>query len=98
MSRAPATGDTGNDGFTAVAPADVTDEVLLPRRFDAFAVEMRDAFEMLGDKILPFMERIETKLVDAIERIGKLERHAHRTDDRLDALEKKLKTKRKARK
>lgn len=82
--RATATGPTGSDGYTAIAAADVTDEALLPKRFDAFAAEMRAAFEMLGDKILPAIHRVEAKVIDTIERVGKLERRADKADARAD--------------
>ncbi len=53
----------------------------------ALQIEMRGGFELLGNKILPTLERIEGAVVDLRLRVAELETAKHRTDARLDALE-----------
>lgn len=89
LPRAPASGVTDKDGYTAITAADVDDLALLPRRFDHFAAEVRQSFEILAQQILPKLDRIEQKQNS----------HDHTLmlhETRLNALEQK--TKRKPRK
>lgn len=75
------------DGFKPATAADVTDLELLPRRFEQFAAEVRTSFELLGEKILPKLERIEVAITDLAQRMGALERAQLALDARVTALE-----------
>lgn len=72
--RAPATGLTDRDGYTAVVAEDVDDLSLLPRRFDHFAAEVRQSFEILANQILPKLDSIAAKQVEQGEDIHALKR------------------------
>src|SRR5882672_3633857 len=63
------------------------DLALLPRRFDFFASEMRSSLLELREKIIPLLERIQFAIEDIAERVSRLEKKQHETDDRLNALE-----------
>ena len=75
------------DGFTPVTREDVSDLHSLPKRFDMFAAEIRSSFELLGNRILPFIAKVESTLVDISERVSTIERWKNQADDRLAALE-----------
>jgi len=74
LKRAPASGHTDRDGYTAVVAADVDDLALLPRRFDHFASEVRQSFEILANQILPKLDAIAAKQVEQGEDIHALKR------------------------
>ena len=74
LPRGRATGITDRDGYTAVAAADVDDLALLPRRFDHFAAEVRQSFEILANQILPKLDAIAAKQVEQGEDIHALKR------------------------
>ena len=57
-----------------VRTEDVNDLSLLPRRFDAFAAEVRTSFEVLGDKLLPAIERIHLAIEDMARRLSDIEK------------------------
>ena len=71
-------------------PGDLADPELVSGRLDTLAREVRDGFAMMSEKILPAITRVESKIDDAILRIGDLERHQRETDTRLSALEARL--------
>lgn len=78
------------DEFKPTDRGDVDDLALLPRRFELFASEVRQSFEMLGDKILPALTRIEEAVIDLGERVSRLERDAVEVNRRIAALEQKV--------
>lgn len=88
-----------DDKFKPVQSADVTDLALLPKRFDLFASEVRDAFgrltTQLGDRIIPMLERIESRLSDMEVRVDRLERGHDDLKKRVAALETRRTKKRK---
>lgn len=47
-----------NDGFVPVTREDVTDLALLPKRFDLFAADVKQSFEILAGKILPLLNEM----------------------------------------
>ncbi len=61
----------------------------LPRRFELFAEEVRTSFDLLGNKILPTLERIEMRLEDIVLRVDQLERSHLVMKDRIAALERR---------
>jgi hypothetical protein len=79
-----------------VGAGDLDDWKILPRRFEAFMVEVRTSFDVLGNKILPSLERIEHAIGDLADRVTRLEAARHRAEDRLAVLEQRSKPKRKA--
>ena len=83
--------DASTDLFKPVTRDDMTDLALLPRRFDMFAFEVKESFTRLSAKLLPFMQRMEAAVTDIRERVGELERHRIRLEDRIEALEQKPK-------
>lgn len=72
LPRAPASGMTDRDGYTAVTGDDVDDLALLPRRFDHFAAEVRQSFEILANQILPKLDAIAAKQTEQGEDIAAL--------------------------
>lgn len=85
----PKDDDPFNDTFKPVTRDDMTDLALLPRRFDMFAYEVKQSFETLTGKILPFMQRVEHAINDLSRRVGDLEQAKHAIHDRLAALERR---------
>lgn len=73
--------------FTPGTAEDVTDLELLPRRFDLFAAEMRQRFELLDLKLPAALDRIASALGDIAERLGRLESEQHDTKQRVHSLE-----------
>lgn len=59
-----ASDDSQPGDYVPVGPADVDDLALLPRRFDAFVNEFRFSFELLANKILPKLDRIEETVAE----------------------------------
>jgi hypothetical protein len=57
-----------------VTADDVDDLALLPRRFDHFAAEVRQAFEILANQILPKLDAIASKQAEQGEDIHALKR------------------------
>jgi hypothetical protein len=78
------------DAFRPVRPEDVTDLALLPRRFDMFAAEVKAGFELLGNKLLPAMERVEHAITDLAARVTALEKAKHVADDIHEAMLKRI--------
>lgn len=68
-------------------PPPMSELELLPRRFDMFAAEVKQSFELLMVKLLPFMQRVEHAITDLGDRVRELERAKHEIQDRLAALE-----------
>jgi hypothetical protein len=85
-----------SEEFRPVRPDEVSDLALLPKRFDAFAAEVRSSFELLGNKILPALERLEEAMAELGQRVTRLEASQTSTEHRLAALEARA-TKRKPR-
>lgn len=77
-----------DDRFPAVRTGEMDDLALLPRRFDQFAEHVRTSFDLLGEKILGGMSRIDEALRDMSHRIGRLERGQRDLDRRVAELEK----------
>lgn len=71
---------TDEDTFKPVTRDDVSDLGLLPRRFDLFVAETRQALEMLGDKLLAPLLEIKDAVAD-------LRLRATHTEERLCATE-----------
>ena len=78
------------DDYQVVTREDVADLGLLPKRFDMFASEVRSSFELLGNRILPQLTKIESMLVDLGSRVSTIEAHQLRSDSRIDAIEAQL--------
>ena len=78
------------DGFKPITRDEVSELALLPRRFDQFASEVRQSFELLAEKLIPTLARLEEVIADHGRRLSDLEQHQRRTDDRLAVLEAKL--------
>lgn len=72
-----------------VTREETTDLALLPQRFEQFVVEMRLAVELLGEKILPALNKFSEAMQDATLRIDQLERFRVEHEHRLTELEKK---------
>jgi hypothetical protein len=66
-----------HDGFKALTAADVTDLALLPHRFDRFEASVKSEFTLLGDRILPTLDRIDHAIVDLAIRVTQLEQRQH---------------------
>jgi hypothetical protein len=91
----PQPGDPAYDravaaGFKPVKPDDMTDVTLLPRRFEAFASEVRAEFRTLGERILPSLERVEAtmsafrkELDRAVSRVSDLEQRQAATESKV---------------
>lgn len=87
------------DDFVPVTAADVTDEALLPKRFDMFAAEARHAFcaieatqkaiDRLNDKILPLIQEIREELHNHQTRLVVLEREKSAHGERLNTYDTK---------
>lgn len=85
-----------SDDYKPVTREDVTDLALLPKRFDLFAHEVRQSFELLTERLIPALTRIEEKLEDFGVRIARLERGQVDTTARITALEQAAKRRLKA--
>lgn len=90
-----ASDDRGNDRAPITA-ADVTDLAGLPRRFDMFAAEVRTSFELLTERLVPFMTRIDAAIDDLAVRLDNLERGQVDVRQRIEALERNAAKRRKA--
>ena len=90
-----------SDEYKPVTREDVTDLALLPKRFDLFATEVRQSFELLTERLIPALTRIEEKLEDFGVRLARLERghtdHAARIAALEQAAKRRLKATRKKR-
>ena len=88
-----------SDDYKPVTREDVTDLALLPKRFDLFAAEVRQSFELLTERLIPALTRIEEKLEDFGVRLSRLERahtdHAARITALEQAAKRRLKVTRK---
>lgn len=87
--RLPASGKRGSDGYQPVTRDDVSDLALLPRRFDLFAAEVKQGFEILANQILPKLDRIAAtqsdqghELAQLSKRVAALELHVHKRKPR----------------
>jgi hypothetical protein len=85
-----------SDDYKPVTREDVTDLALLPKRFDLFAHEVRQSFELLTERLIPALTRIEEKLEDFGVRIARLERGQVDNTARITALEQAAKRRIKA--
>lgn len=59
----------------------------LPRRFEQFVGETRDAFSVLSTQVMPFILKLDAKLDDIYERIRALEQRQHNTTGKVLELE-----------
>jgi hypothetical protein len=84
-----------DDEFNPVKAADVSDLAGLPRRFDAFAAEIRTALELLTTQLLPAINRINDRLDDDAIRLNRIEKKHNDLDQRVAALEQRAKQQRK---
>ena len=66
------------------------DLTLLPGQFRSFASEVRSSFELLGNRIIPALVRIESTMVDLATRISDIEKQQIKTAQRLDDLEARM--------
>lgn len=82
-----------DDGFPAHRPGDLTDLTALPGQFRTFAAEVRSSFELLGNKILPFITRVEQTLIDLSERVAAGEQRMTRVEDDLAEIKAQLRAK-----
>lgn len=87
--RAPASGPTGTDGYKPVTRDDVSDLALLPRRFDLFAAEVKQGFEMLANQILPKLDRIVATQTDQGYELTQLRRDHTQLTKRVAELERR---------
>ena len=63
-----------HDGFVPVTRDDVTDLALLPKRFDLFAADVRQSFEILSGKVLPLLAELRDLVKQHGDRLAYLER------------------------
>ena len=83
--------DNDIDGrFDPVRTGDLTDLELLPGEFRAFAREVRSSFELLGNRILPALTKIETTMADMALRVSDIERQQIKMAQRIDDLEARM--------
>lgn len=85
-----------SDDYKPVTREDVTDLALLPKRFDMFATEVRQSFELLNERLIPMLTRIEERLDDLGVRMSRIEREQHDHAARITALEQAAKRRIKA--
>ena len=76
-----------DDDFQPSRVGDNTDLALLPRRFDAFVSEFRFAFELLANKILPKLDRMEDVANETRKFLGELEHRVVSVEARQDRIE-----------
>ena len=82
------------DDFKPSTREDNDDLHALPGQFRAFAREMTAAVELLANRILPKLERMEATFLDVIDRVCTAERAINDHAARLDRLEARRKPKR----
>lgn len=75
------------DRYRPVTREDVTDIALLPRRFDLFAAEVRTSLELLGEKVIQTLARIERAQLELARRLDHVEQRAISNTERIEALE-----------
>lgn len=76
-----------DDSFKPLTRDDVTDLAGLPRRFDLFVAETRQSFELLAEKIIAPIARIQESITDVVCRLNAMERTQLDHARRLEALE-----------
>ena len=88
-----------SDDFKPADAFDVSDEnpQVLSRSVRNLQTEMRTGFELLNQRLLPLLERLESKLDDLTVRVNRVERDLVDQDKRLSALERAAKSVRTAR-
>jgi hypothetical protein len=76
VSRRPRVVTVGfPDDFKPTPAHELTDLATLPRRFDLFAGEMRDALAAIGREFLPIMNRVEASVAGVREDIAVIRGH-----------------------
>lgn len=86
--------DALHDGFTPVAADELTDEKLVAGQLRALQREVRDGFELVTNKLLTNLERLNDRIDDVMSRLSSLERYRVELDARLDSIEARLPRKR----
>ena len=76
--------------FPPYRPGELDDIAQLPGQFRSFAAEVRSSFELLGNRIIPALVRIESTMVDLATRISDIEKQQIKTAQRLDDLEARM--------
>ncbi len=66
--------------FKPVTADEVSDLALLPRRFDQFVAEFRTSFELLVEKLLPAINRIDDAIADHGQRLSAVEARVARLE------------------
>lgn len=78
---------TGSSEYVVVKSEDVEDGRLVAGNLRALQREVRHGFDLVTNKLMTSLERIESKLDDLADRVGRLERDTDDHRKRLDALE-----------
>lgn len=79
-----------DDKFKPVQSEDVSDLKLLPGQFRQFAADVRLSFELLNERLMPMLNRLEHALDDLNVRVTRIEKDALAADRRLNAIEQQL--------
>lgn len=66
------------------------DDTPLSRRIDRLSEDVRTGFELLNERLMPMLERLEAKLDDVEIRLTRVEKNALAADRRLTAIEQSL--------
>ncbi len=74
------------DGFPAVAAVDVTDDRLLPRRFDSMAADVRDILLAINDRVVPEIGKLGERMLDLEHQQAKIFDLLGEFDRRIDRL------------
>lgn len=82
--------------FEPARVGELDDLALLPGEFRAFRAEIRSAFELLTNRIMPALERIEQRQDHQDHRITAVERAQRDTQQRIEALEAERRPRKKA--
>jgi hypothetical protein len=72
--------DDIDDKFRPVQSHELSDLALLPGQFRQFAAEVRMSFELLTERIMPALDRLNTAIDDLRVRVSRVERE--RDEDR----------------
>lgn len=79
-----------DEPFTPASPGDLSDPMILPRRFELLAGEVRGLADILNRKVVPALERIIERLDEDSTDIGRLQRDVGSLRDRVDTAQMEL--------
>lgn len=86
-AKVPVARMIASDKFRPGTRDDVSDLALLPRRFDRFVIEIRTSFEVLTDKILPTIQKLNQTQADIVARLTSMNQDLTRLSIRVAHLE-----------